>query len=135
MQNSGLTAQFHWELTRKIAKDLRKAPGKSLALYTKLMSEISQETMAWISELHSDYCAQFEGYMTLSSLEALYRVAVIRNYLKANAKGHDLHVIYYGDDETAILRNLTWALSEKINVEWIINNLTVAEVLAKKIIA
>ena len=132
----GETAQFHIELKRKIERDLGKAHSKKyLALYSKLTLEISKETMAWTNELHPDYLKQVNGpRFSLSRLRNLNRISVIRNYFKANAKGHDLHVIYYGDDNHGLLQNLTAVFAEKINAEWNINNMNVSAVVADKII-
>ena len=131
----GKTAEFHLELIRKIERDLRKAPGKNLALYTKLLDELSKETRLWLSELHSDYWSQFDGpHLSLKELKELYRVSVIRHYLKANAKGRDLHVIYHGGKRCPLLMDLSTALAQKINAEWNINDLNVSQILANKII-
>ena len=132
-QRSPCTCEFHLELVRKIERDLKKAHGKKiLALYSKLLDEIVKETKIWVAGLHSDYWREFDKFF--GSFDRLFRVCVIQNYLKADAKGHDLHVIYYGDEHEELLNNFSDAFSEKINVEWNINDLMVAQMLTSRII-
>ena len=132
-QRYSSTCEFHLELKQKIERDLKKAHGKKiLALYSKLLDEIVKETKIWVAGLHQDYWREFDEFF--GSFDRLFRVCVIQNYLKANAKGHDLHVIYYGDEDEELLNNLSAAFSEKINVEWNINDLMVAQMLTSRII-
>ena len=135
MLKNGCSAQFHLEVMRKIERDLRKGHSKNIANYRKLLVEISKETKMWLSELNPDYLEHFDEYLELRQIGAIYRIAVIQNYLKANENGRDLHVIYYGDEATGVLQNLTLALSRKLNIEWNINNLNVSDLLANRIIA
>lgn len=61
-------------------------------------------------------------------------MSVIHNYLKANAKGHDLHIICYGDEKCGLLQNFTAALAKKIDTEWNINNPNVSDIVASRIV-
>ena len=134
----GKPSDFAKELDVKIQRDLRKAHSKNLALYTKLLVCIAEETRIWLSEQHPEYSREFaRDYNSFKDpLERLYRVSVTQHYLKANTNGKDLHVIHYQDKCKArsLLKNLTHALSAKINTEWNINNVNASALLASEII-
>ena len=130
--------QFHSEWSNKI----RQIFQHSMALCVSLLNVVRMEQMQLVSELHPDYKSLFESWAadavcvkkSNDRMTAMQRLSVIHHYLKANANGHDLHVICYADEEHGYLRNLTSALSERINVEWDINNLNVSQMMANKIV-
>ena len=126
----------------KISQDLEKSPMQTSAFYGRLLREIREKMVMLIVELHPDYRRQYEeadvdqpfkSYV-VKRVQELCQMSVIRHYLKANAKGHDLHVVFYKDEHEGVLQNLTAAVSEKINAEWNINNLIASQILANEII-
>ena len=137
---SGKTYDFYLELEAKIQKDLRKSHKKNVAFYHKLLDAIAVDAHAWIVHQHPEYWQEIATQRTHScfcfkeALEALYRISVIRNYLQANAKGRDLHVIYHREQEITLLRNLTAALSAKIDTEWNVNNTKTSDMLVSEIV-
>ena len=105
--------------------------------YSRLFAEIRNEMLGIIQGLHPDYFKQYYTKTFIgirSTLRNLYRVSVVQNYLKANSEGCDLHVIYYGDQEECLSESVNFALSEKINVEWNINNMNVTKILTNRIV-
>ena len=137
--------EFDCEWSSMISKSFQK----NVAFYAKLLNVIRQEMMWLISELHPDYKRLYEGLAADQMnqcvhmdnvqdchyrMKAMHRLSVIRHYLKANANGHDLHVICYGTNDRGLLQNLSAALAEKVNVEWDINNLNASAHLASKFI-
>ena len=124
----------HW--TNHIEFELRKLEYRqNHKFFIKLFGKIRIEMLAMIRGLHPDYFKLYDskGIGVYGMLRNLYRVSVIQNYLKANSKGCDLHVIYYADG-MELLQNVSSALSDKINVEWNIRNSNVSHILAGKII-
>ena len=124
-------------MTDVIQNTLSKFPIKTYSnAYVNLFYAMTEELSASIQEQHPDYIEQFcDANITLvMQLCNLYRISVIQNYLKANAKGRDLHVICYGDHRRQNLWDFRVALSEKINVEWKINNSNVSDVLTNEMI-
>ena len=135
--------QFRVEWIDKIQKDLKRSRKQNVASYTRLLREIREEMVLWIVELHPDYRRQFDEMSDNQSFEVfimtrlhqLCCVSVIQNYLKANAKGHNLHVICYQDATDRLLQNLTVALAANINIGWNIHNLTMAQTVANEIVS
>ena len=124
-------------MTAVIQNTVSKFPIKTYSnAYVNLFYAMTEELSASIQEQHPDYIEQFcDANITLvMQLCNLYRISVIQNYLKANAKGRDLHVICYGDHNRGFLHNFKLALSEKINVEWKINSSNASDVLTNEII-
>ena len=122
------------KLTRSFAtrvhKDLKKLIEQNPQIYVKLLDEIKEEMEEIVKEEHPDlYQAS-----TKSKLEDLYQASIVIHYLRANAKGKDLHVFNSGHLHCEILLGINNALASKINAEWNINNLTKAKTLASRIV-
>ena len=138
--------EFCWAWSQKIKGDFKR----NIALYAKILDLIREqmnEMMRLIGELH--HPSLYELFMKARTrnhsnphqihqrMAALQQLAVIRHYLKANANGHDLHVICYGSQEHGFLQSssLRNALAEYINFECDINNLNVSTIMANEILS
>ena len=124
---------------QKVTRDFER----NMDLYAKLFDLLTEQMMQLIGELHPGYSSLFRDPCTLKysqshqRMAALQQLSVIRHYLKANANGHDLHVICYGTEENGLLHNsnLSDALAKSINFEWDLNNLNVSEMMANEILS
>ena len=121
----------------KIESDFKVSVRQHRSGYENLFCVIKDEMLASIQELHPDYLRQYspDHNMTIfGRIKNLHRLSVIQNYLKANSKGHDLHVVCYNDERRGFLRGLNAALAERVNVEWNIHNMNVSKILTNRIV-
>ena len=124
----------------KIENDLKIFFRSQQRAFDNLFIAIKEEMMSSIKELHPNYMKQYAvddqtNITFYKRLQNLYKISSIENYLKANGKGNDLHIICYCDArQRGILENFNPVLSERINVEWNINDQNIAQVLADEII-
>ena len=122
----------------RVQEKLGKSIRQHTNFYLKLLQVIKHEISQMIREQHPDYYEQYSRSnetKVVGHLRKLYQISIFHNYLKANAKGHDLHVFSYDhlSNERGLLWNLESALTEKLNVEWNIKNLDTARVLVNNV--
>ena len=123
-------------IKQNIDSDLKISIRQHRSGYHNLINVIKDELMASVKELRPDYMEQYDPAQNTTvfvRLQSLYRISVIRNYFKANAKGHDLHVFTYGDGENGFLQDLWTLFAQKLNIEWTIRNTNVCHILADEI--
>ena len=121
-QNLNQTMQ-RWKA--QIESDFKGSIKQHRTGYNNLFRIVSTELLETTQEFHPEYFRPQGLYLNemqtmKSTIQYLYRVSVIQNYIKAKAKGHDLHVICYGDAQRGFLENFT----ANIGVQWNIDNST-----------
>ena len=116
----------------KIMKSLKKSVQQNAKIFIKLLSEVTWEMEELFTEQHPDY---WHAHCNVN-WEAQHKTAIIQNYLRANAKGHDLHVFGSSDIDVGLgqLWTMNNAFAERINIEWKIDNFVEANLLAMTIV-
>ena len=136
-QNQNQT-MMRWR--RTIENDFRASIKQHRSGYYNLFHVIKVEFFEATQELHPDYFREipFEPANSFRiirrRMENSYRLSVIQNYMNANSKGKDLHVICFRDEKNNFLQNLTAALAEQLNVKWSIRGISESQIVADNIV-
>ena len=121
------------ECTERVEKRIGKSVRQNRIFYDQLFKEIRYEMMELIAEQHPSYLGIYESQdSAFDIMTELYQTSIFQNYLIANAKGHDLHLICSGFDPCK-LWNIKPVLAERLNKVWNINDSYVAGILMDRI--